>query len=150
MDNALLVANVAQLLSTCLVLVLLTFAVALRMLWSRAREARAKRLHPQKLATSGQMAAHMEDTRAADNFRNLFEVPVLFYALASLAVALGHVPAWLVTGAWLFVLSRIAHSLIHCSYNRVLHRFIAFGGGFLLLVLMWLGYVADLTSALAA
>ncbi len=66
------------------------------------------------------------DTRTqavSDNFLNLTEVPVLFYALVFM-LYLGQTVDGLYVGlAWLFVVARYAHSAVHCSYNNVMHRF---------------------------
>ena len=62
---------------------------------------------------------------------------MLFYLLCAVAVGSGHVPAWLPALAWLFVLTWVVHSVIQCSYNRVMHRFAAFLAGFFLLMVMW-------------
>ena len=131
-------------------MVLLTFAVGVRMLMARTAEMRAKRVHPQATATSLQMAGKLQNVQAADNFRNLFEVPVLFYALVAVALAVGHTPGWLVLGCWVFVALRVAHSVIHCTYNRVMHRFTAYAIGFLLLVLLWAGFIVSLMGKGAA
>lgn len=132
------------LVGAVLVLVLLTFAVGTVLYLTRAREMRARRIHPQSVATSAQMAANLQNQQAADNFRNLFEVPVMFYALAVMAVAIDHVTAWLVAGCWLFVALRIAHSVIHCTYNRVMHRFYAYLGGLCVLIVLWLAWFGSL------
>ena len=84
--------------------------------------------------------------QAADNFRNLFETPVLFYALVACAIAVSWVPPWLVIGAWCYFGLRIAHSLIHCTYNRVMHRLAIFALSFGLLVVLWIAYVLALWS----
>ena len=129
-----------HLVAACLAMVGLTFVVALRMLRARVAEMMARRIHPQALALSGQRAGRLEDSRAADNYNNLFELPVLFYLLCAVAIGTGHVPAWLPALAWLFVLTRIAHSFIQCTYNKVMHRFAAFLGGVFLLMAMWAMY----------
>jgi hypothetical protein len=139
-----------QLAAACLALVLLTFAVGVRLLYVRTMEMRAKRVHPQAASTSIQMAAKLQNVQAADNFRNLFETPVLFYALAAVAIASGYTPAWLALGAWLYVGLRAVHSVIHCSYNRVMHRFAAFGASFLLLVCLWISFIVGLVAKSAA
>lgn len=136
--------NRTALIASALALVLLTFIVGLRMLSCRVREMRSRRIHPQSVATSIQMASRLEDSRAADNFRNLFEVPVLFYALVSTAVAAASTPAWLVLGAWFYVGLRVAHSAIQCSYNKVMHRLAVFMTSFGLLVGLWIAFVASL------
>lgn len=134
----------------CLALVFLTFAVGVRLLYVRTMEMREKRVHPQAASTSIQMAAKLQNVQAAENFRNLFETPVLFYSLAAVAIASGYTPAWLAIGAWLYVGLRAAHSFIQCTYNRVMHRFAAFGIGFMLVVCLWVAFVLGLASKSAA
>ncbi|MDR2012764.1 MAG: MAPEG family protein [Rhodanobacter sp.] len=112
---------------------LLTFAVWLRMYFIRIGEMRRLHIHPQSVATSAKASERLVDTRAADNFRNLFELPVLFYVALGIAFAIGAVDPPLLALAWFFVALRVAHSAIHCSYNRVMHRFAAYvAGGFVL------------------
>lgn len=139
-------ANATQLVAAALALVILTSVVGARLLFTRVQEMRNKRIHPQAAATSVQMAARLENVQAADNFRNLFEVPVLFYALVAVALAAHHTPTWLVFGAWLYVLLRVVHSVIHCTYNKVMHRLSAFLAGFALLVALWVALFASLPS----
>ena len=138
--------NAFNLLLAALAMVVLTFAVGLRMLYSRVQEMRQKRLHPQKAATSKTMAANLENIQAADNYRNLFETPVLFYALVACAVAAAYAPPWLVIGAWCYFGLRVVHSIIHCTYNRVMHRLAAFAVGFAVLVGLWIAFVLTLPN----
>lgn len=137
---------IVQLSSACLALVLLTSAVGLRLLYVRTVEMREKRIHPQAASTSLQMAAKLQNVQAADNFRNLFETPVLFYALVAVALATAHTPSWLVLGTWLYVITRSVHSFIHCTYNTVLHRFAVFGIGLSLLIGLWVAFVFTLAA----
>jgi hypothetical protein len=124
-----------------LAMVALTIAVWLRMYASRVAEMKRGRIHPQAVATSAQMAARLTDTRAADNFRNLFELPVLFYIALVVLALTGHVTTLALAVAWLFVVLRVVHSLIHCTYNRVYHRFSAYLAGGIALWVLW-GIVA--------
>jgi hypothetical protein len=140
----------SQLAAAAFALVMLTFLVGVRLLYVRSREMKAKRVHPQAAATSVQMAAKLQDVQAADNFRNLFETPVLFYALIAVAIGSGHMPGWLVVGAWCYVALRAVHSYIHCTYNKVMQRFAVFVSGFLLLVGLWAAFVATLAAKSAA
>src|SRR5690348_4092612 len=126
-----------RILLPALAMAALTFIVWLRMYFARIGEMKRERIHPQAVATSPQMAALLKDTRAADNFRNLFELPVLFY-LALVAIALtGQVSALTLALAWLFVALHILHSAIHCSYNKVMHRFQAYLAGGIVLWILW-------------
>ena len=136
--------NALHLLLATLGMVLLTFIVGTRMLYSRVQEMRRKRLHPQTAATAHTLSGRLENVQAADNFRNLFETPVLFYALVACAIGVSHVPPWLVIGAWCYFGLRVAHSLIHCTYNRVMHRLAVFTLSFVLIVVLWVVYVVAL------
>lgn len=121
----------------------LTLVVWLRMYFMRIGQMKRERIHPQAVATSAQAAARLTDSRAADNFRNLFELPVLFYLALVVAAVSGLANDATLALAWLFVLLRIAHSVIHCSYNKVMHRFQVYvAGGVVLWVLWaWLAYL---------
>lgn len=120
-----------------LAMVALTFVVWWRMFFIRIGEMRRERIHPQAVATSAQAATRFIDTRAADNFRNLFELPVLFYLALLVASLTGQVNAATLALAWTFVVLRIAHSWIHCSYNKVMHRFHAYFASALVLWVLW-------------
>lgn len=125
-------------LAPAFALVGLTFAVWVRLYQLRVAEMRRRRIHPQAIALSAQVAQRLEDTRAADNFRNLFELPVLFYLALVVAVLAGLVTPVSLGLAWAFVLLRVAHSAIQCTYNRVMHRFCVFIAGALVLLALWL------------
>jgi len=120
-----------------LAMVALTIVVWFRMYTSRVAEMKRERIHPQAVATSAQMAARITDSRASDNFRNLFELPVLFYVALLVLALIGQVTSVTLLLAWLFVALRILHSAIHCTYNRVVHRFYAYLAGSVALWALW-------------
>lgn len=63
---------------------------------------------------------------AGQNFRNLFELPVIFYAVILFNLAQGQ-NAWALTlFANIFLIARIGHSYVHCTYNKLSHRFALF------------------------
>ena len=130
---------IQSIVTACGAMVLLVAAVAAKMLADRSREMRTRRIHPQQVATSRTAAQHYEAVQAADNYRNLFELPVLFYAWAALVIATGHASEVMATGAWAYVALRVVHSLVHCTYNKVLHRFAVFALSILVLVGLWAG-----------
>lgn len=114
-------------------MVLLTFLVWIRMYLVRVAEIKAKRINPQKLSDSRGIGSQLEDVTASDNFRNLFELPVLFYTLCLAIFYTGLLSPALLLLCWVFVISRYLHSLIHVTYNRVMHRFQSYVfGGFVL------------------
>ena len=59
----------------------------------------------------------------SDNLRNLFELPVLFYALAIYLFVTTQVDQGYMIAAWIFVAFRVLHSAVHCTVNIVLLRF---------------------------
>jgi hypothetical protein len=124
----------------CVALAFLTSLVAVRMLVVRVGEMRQKRIHPQQIATSAQAAEKLLSIKVSDNYRNLFEMPVMFYALCALLLATGSATAFFAAGAWLYVLLRCAHSVIQCTYNRVMHRFAVFATSFVVLLVLWLRF----------
>ena len=118
-------------------MVVLTFVVWVRMYVVRIGEMRRERIDPQRVATSVQAAALLRDTRASDNFRNLFELPVLFYLAIAVMLHSATITPALLALSWIFVALRIVHSAIHCSYNRVMHRFSAYMTGAIVLWALW-------------
>ena len=126
-----------------LAMVTLTAIVWGRMFVVRIGEMKRERIHPQSVATSAQIAARLSDTRASDNFRNLFELPVLFYLALCLAAIAGLATTTTLLLAWLFVILRVAHSAIQCTVNKVMHRFQAYLASSVVLWMLWawIGYL---------
>lgn len=75
-----------------------------------------------------------------NNYNNQFELPVLFYAILPLLLMLVKVDWLQVSLAWVFVASRILHSLIHTGSNAVMQRGLAFVVGFAAIGLMWIWF----------
>jgi hypothetical protein len=115
-----------------------TFVVWLRLYMVRIPEMQRRRIHPQSVATSTAKAGAYEDTRASDNFINLFEMPVLFYAAAFTAILAGLVTPLSLGLAWGYVGLRALHSVVQCSYNKVMHRFTVYSTSCLVLLALWL------------
>jgi hypothetical protein len=128
----------------CAAMVGLTALVWVKLYADRLGEMRARHIDPQALATASDAAARLERRDAADNFRNLFEVPVLFYLLCvALDLNGGSTPEF-VAAAWAYVALRALHSLIHVTYNRVTHRFLVYVSSTLLLFGMWIAFLLRL------
>jgi hypothetical protein len=114
-----------------------TFAVALRMFSVRIAQIKRDQIRLRSIATSRDAAEKLTDSAPADNFRNLFELPVLFYLALCIAFMTAQVNALTLVLAWAFVAARLVHSAIHCSYNRVIHRFYAYIAGYFVLIALW-------------
>ncbi len=121
-------------------MVLIVIVVWLRMYFERFTQMTRERIHPQAVATRQGAIDRLKDSRAADNFQNLFELPVLFYALVAISIAVGINDAYLQALAWGFVALRFAHSGVHLSYNKVMHRFALYVLSSLMLWAMWVRF----------
>lgn len=118
--------------------VLLTFIVMLRMYYQRLGEFHAKSIDPQSVPDRAHSHGVLVDSAASsDNFINLFEMPVLFYVAILLSLNLMLPDMTMVLLAWVFVVLRCVHSLIHTTYNTVIHRFAVFVASSLVLLGMW-------------
>ena len=127
------------LLLPLLVQVMLTFSVWIYLFARRIPEIKNKGIDPQRLRDRA--AAHTllpESADASNNLKNLFELPVLFYAAVLLALVLMIQDMLLVVLAWGFVALRVVHSVIQVSYNNVNHRFAAYALSSLILLFMWI------------
>lgn len=60
---------------------------------------------------------------SAYNLRNLFELPVLFYAVCLYLIWAGQVDNTHLNCAYVFFVFRAIHSAIHCTFNNVMMRF---------------------------
>jgi hypothetical protein len=86
-------------------------------------------------------------TKRADNFRNQFELPVLFYAVVAFALIIHGADLLMVVLAWLFVLSRVIHAAIHIGPNKVRWRTPAYSLGVLVLAIMWIKLALQVATA---
>ena len=119
-------------------MVMLTFAVWLYMYFTRIGEMTRKNIDPQEINTHIKGLEKLIDSAGpASNLRNLFEMPVLFYLAIVITLVLLIQDIWLIALSWAYVLLRVVHSFIHCTYNNVLHRFTAYVSSCVILFLMW-------------
>lgn len=72
------------------------------------------------------------------NYMNLLELPVLFYVAGVLLLVSPCTSLTSIYLAWLYVGLRIVHSVIHLTYNKVLHRLAAFAASNAVLVALWM------------
>jgi hypothetical protein len=117
--------NQAAIFSPFLTAILLTLAVWITMYVVRIRFINGSNLTPEELAIPGRLAelSPASVSNPSDNLKNLFEIPVLFYALALYLFVTNQVDATYVTAAWVFVAFRALHSAVHCTINKVMLRF---------------------------
>ncbi len=131
------------LLIPLLLQVALTFVVWLVMYISRISEMKRNKVEPQDLANAEAKNELLKNVAgASDNFKNLFEMPILFFLAILTALILVIQSPLLNSLALAFVLLRMVHSFVHITYNRVMHRFMVYALSSFALIGMWL-VIAD-------
>lgn len=128
-------------------LAFLTSFVWLRLASDRLHELRARRIHPQQIATAKEAAEKLQNVQSADPFRNLFEAPVLFYVLCGFFAFTKLTTLLVLACAWGYVALRAFHSYIHLTSNKVLRRFQAYVASMILLYVMWGVFTVRLVMA---
>lgn len=128
-------------------LALLTAIVFGRMYKDRIAEIRARRIHPQQLATARQGMETLQNVASSDNYRNLFEAPVLFYVLCGFLAITQLTTVLLLACAWGYVFLRAAHTFVHLTNNKVIRRFQLFFASSIVLFVMWALFAVRLLTA---
>ena len=107
---------------------LLTLVVWIYMYIRRTSYLVENKVDLRKVDTPDKAASVVPDyvSLASHNLKNLFELPVIFYAICLYLFVSDSVDRVHLLAAWWFLAFRVAHSLIHCTYNRVEHRFSAY------------------------
>ena len=86
------------------------------------------------------------EKKVANAFDNQFQLPLLFYVAIGLTLYFGASRIEVML-AWLFVVSRIIHTVIFVTRNRVYRRFFAYTFGYAVLGLFWLDLIVRLIGA---
>lgn len=105
-------------------MMLLTLAVWVLMYLRRRGFVAANQVKLRDIATPESMARVLTEkaNSPANNFRNLCELPMLMYALCAYLFVTGQVDRIYLVLAWVFFAFRVAHSIVHCTTNRVSRR----------------------------
>ena len=116
----------------------LTFAVLLRIPFVRVRAVQQGALTADdfKLGESARVSGDVSIPNR--NYMNLLELPTLFYAACIGLYVLGRVENADLMIAWGYVGLRTLHSLVHLTYNNVLHRLAVFALSNVVLSVLWL------------
>jgi hypothetical protein len=128
----------SAILLPAIVQALLTMAVLILLGPARARSMRSER---QSLDDDdvrvGRNRWSDDALKVSNNYKNLFELPVLFFAVVGYALVSNQADSLMTGLAWAFVVSRIVHTIIHIGPNVVMWRGLAFLAGALVLGIMW-------------
>ena len=118
-------------------LALLSFLVLLLIPIRRFRASFAGKVGPNDFKY-GESASVPPDVSIPNrNYMNLLELPVLFYVICLIALYTGQATELVVQLAWAYVVLRVLHSLVHLTYNNVIHRLTFFALSNIAVILMW-------------
>ena len=126
--------------------IFLTFGMMLYMLKLRYRAVLKDGLDVKyfKLFKGANVPEYLQ--KVTQNYQNLLEMPPLFYLAVLLLLTLNLSDVVYVGLAWAYFLSRLIHSYIHTTHNRLFLRKNAFIGSMLILIAMWLRIAIDVVS----
>lgn len=127
--------------------VLLTFAVMFGMMYCRTSTLHRGETRFEDIALR-EPNWPVRASQFAYSFSNQFELPILFYVLTILEIITHHADLLFVILAWIFVIHRWVHALVHVTNNNVRVRGALYGIGALVLVIMWLIYIVRILLAL--
>jgi hypothetical protein len=127
--------TLTRFLSPVLMLVAWTLFMWIWMYATRIPSMSAAGIDPQEAAHPGSLDRLPSRVRSvADNYNHLHEQPTIFYALMFFAALTGGGDALAMSLGWAYVASRILHSLVQATVNRVVVRFALFAAGSLVLL----------------
>ena len=101
-------------------------AIVWFVMYARRIPAMKKARVPVQVYTTPEKAAELLPeavNNPANNLKNLFELPVLFYGLCLFLYVTNSVDTGYVIAAWVFFAFRVMHSFVQCTSNIVMLRF---------------------------
>ena len=120
-------------------MVALTFVVTMRLLYFAVKSVKKGEVHiKQYRIYDGEFPPILNSVR--QHYKNMFEMPILFYLLAVLVLIQGNTTNLDIIFAWGFVVFRILHSISRIPNRDVNLRFGLFAGSFLMLLGGWINF----------
>lgn len=133
--------SIQAILLPMFVQVALTFLLLFWMTALRLRVIRKGVISPQQVALR-EPAWPPHVLQIGNAFQNQLELPMLFYIVVILALITKSLDTLLYILMWMFVISRLLHTGIHVTSNRLDHRTAMFMIGAVALALMWIIVIA--------
>jgi hypothetical protein len=110
--------------------------------WSRIRAVRAGRVGRAAFSLGEAAEVPSNVTVFNRNLMNLLEMPVLFYVACISFYVTRLVSPRVIGLAWIYVVLRLAHSLVHLTHNRVVPRMIVFALSNGVLLTLWISFLS--------
>jgi hypothetical protein len=126
-------------------MVLLTFAVLMKMFRARVRAVREGTVSAAYFRIYQGQVEPESTAKPARHFANLFEAPVLFYVVCLAAMITHFTGVAMQVLAWAYVAARLMHAYAHLGANRLRKRIRAYFVSWLILLGMWIYLVAGIS-----
>ncbi|MBN8981710.1 MAG: MAPEG family protein [Rhizobiales bacterium] len=139
--------SVQMVLAPVFALVFLIFAVMLGMFRVRTKAVMTKEVRVSQIAL-GQDAWPKKATQISNTYMNLFEMPVLFFALIAFALPLRQADLVIVLLSWVYVALRYLHAGVYATSNDMRYRFGFFAASAMVLLAMWVYFALKLFLAI--
>jgi hypothetical protein len=114
-----------------------TFLVLLLIPFVRVRSVRRREIGPNDFKYGESPAVPPSVSIPNRNYMNLLELPMLFYVVCMVLYVTAGASRLAVYIAWFYVVLRVVHSIIHLSYNAVIHRLSAFALSNAAVISLW-------------
>ena len=120
-------------------MVVLTLLVTIRLLYFSINSTLTGKVHIKQFRIyDGEFPTNFQSAR--QHYKNMFEMPILFYILCILLIINNNYTQFDVILSWGFVLFRVLHSLARIPNRDVNLRFGFFTGSFITLVIGWINF----------
>jgi hypothetical protein len=120
------------------VLAFWTFAVLLLIPFRRFRASFSGKVRAEdfKYGESGNVPGDVSIPNRA--MMNLLELPVLYYVVCLMFFVTQTVTPLILQVAWAYIVFRLAQTVVHVTYNNVIHRLTMFAVSNFILVTLWI------------
>lgn len=117
--------------------VLYMWCLTILMFRSRVRAIKDRKVSPKYFKTYTGDPPEEKVIVIGRHYDNQFQVPILFLVTCAVCLAMNSVNLLTVILAWIFVVSRCLHSLIHLGSNILQKRVAVFALGWIAILLLW-------------
>ncbi|MEL6870917.1 MAG: MAPEG family protein [Pseudomonadota bacterium] len=118
-------------------MVIITFVTLITLFIARTTAVRSGAVRAGYFKTYQDQAEPEQSAKLSRHFINLFESPVLFYAVCLAALATQNATTAFQVLAWLYVAARVVHAIIHLGANALQRRIAAYFVSWLIILAMW-------------
>ncbi|MEM7099023.1 MAG: MAPEG family protein [Pseudomonadota bacterium] len=118
-------------------MVLVSFTTLVLLFMARTKSVREGTISAGFFKTYQNQTEPEANLQLSRHFVNLFESPVLFYAVCISALATQNASTTFQIIAWGYVIARVAHMFVHIGSNTLNYRIAAYFTSWIILLILW-------------